>query len=136
MDAGLLIARLVFGALMAAHGAQKLFGWFGGHGLAGTAPFFESLGFRPGRAFALAAALSEAGGGAPERPHSAQALGFRLRAPGPEPICAVSHRDFPPVLRLLCCDEIVGLGLPRVVAADRFGAFRGADAHPCFDTRP
>ena len=64
MDAGLLIGRFVFGALMASHGAQKLFGWFGGYGLAGTAPFLESLGFRPGRAFALAAALSEVGGGA------------------------------------------------------------------------
>jgi putative oxidoreductase len=48
---------------MAGHGAQKLFGWFGGHGLAGTGGFFESLGFRPGRAFAAAAALSELGGG-------------------------------------------------------------------------
>ena len=44
---GLLIARLVLGLLMAAHGAQKLFGWFGGHGLAGTGGFFESIGFRP-----------------------------------------------------------------------------------------
>jgi putative oxidoreductase len=48
---------------MAGHGAQKLFGWFGGHGLASTGGFFESLGFRPGRAFAAAAALSELGGG-------------------------------------------------------------------------
>jgi putative oxidoreductase len=64
MDAGLLLARLVLGALIAAHGAQKLFGWFGGYGLTGTAPFFDSLGFRPGRVFALAAALSEVGGGA------------------------------------------------------------------------
>jgi putative oxidoreductase len=64
MDAGLMLGRLVLGTLMAAHGAQKLFGWFGGHGLAGTAGFFEGLGFRPGRTFALAAALSETGGGA------------------------------------------------------------------------
>ena len=41
MDAGLLLARMVFGLLMAAHGAQKLFGWFGGYGLAGTGGFFE-----------------------------------------------------------------------------------------------
>jgi putative oxidoreductase len=59
MDAGLLVVRLVFGSLMAAHGAQKLFGWFGGHGLAGVAGFFESLGFRPGRLFAWAAAVTE-----------------------------------------------------------------------------
>ena len=59
MDAGLLIARMVFGLLMAAHGSQKLFGWFGGYGLAGTAGFFESLGFRPGRFFAAAAGATE-----------------------------------------------------------------------------
>ncbi len=52
MDTGLLIARVVFGLLMAAHGTQKLFGWFGGYGIAGTGGFFESLGFRPGRLFA------------------------------------------------------------------------------------
>jgi putative oxidoreductase len=63
MDAGLVVARLVFGLLMAAHGAQKLFGWFGGYGIAGTGGFFESLGFRPGRLFATAAGLSEFGGG-------------------------------------------------------------------------
>ena len=59
MDTGLLIARVVFGLLMAAHGTQKLFGWFGGYGLAGTAGFFEQLGFRPGRLFAGAAAGTE-----------------------------------------------------------------------------
>lgn len=60
---GLLVARLVLGFLMAAHGSQKLFGWLGGHGLAGTGGFFDSLGFRPGRTFALAAGLAEFGGG-------------------------------------------------------------------------
>ena len=59
MDVGLLLARMVFGLLMAAHGSQKLFGWFGGYGLAGTGGFFESLGFRPGRFFAAAAGASE-----------------------------------------------------------------------------
>ena len=59
MDIGLLLARVVFGLLMAAHGTQKLFGWFGGHGLSGTGGFFESLGFRPGRLFAAAAAGTE-----------------------------------------------------------------------------
>jgi putative oxidoreductase len=59
VSTGLLIARLVLGTLMAAHGTQKLFGWFGGYGLAGTGGFFEQLGFRPGRAFAAAAAVTE-----------------------------------------------------------------------------
>ncbi len=63
MNAGLLIARLVLGSLMAAHGAQKLFGWLGGHGLAGTGGFFDSLGFRPGRLFAALAGLTELGSG-------------------------------------------------------------------------
>ena len=63
MDAGLLLLRMVFGLVMAAHGAQKLFGWFGGYGLAGTGGFFESLGFRPGRFFAMAAGTSELVGG-------------------------------------------------------------------------
>ncbi len=39
--------------MSAAHGAQKLFGWFGGHGVKGTGGFLESLGWRPGRSFAL-----------------------------------------------------------------------------------
>ena len=64
MDAGLLLARVAFGVLMAAHGSQKLFGWFGGYGLDGTAGFFEGIGFRPGRFFAILASVSEVGGGA------------------------------------------------------------------------
>jgi putative oxidoreductase len=59
MDAGLVIGRVVFGGLMAAHGAQKYFGWFGGYGLDAVGGMFESLGFRPGRLFAGAAAVSE-----------------------------------------------------------------------------
>ena len=63
LSSGLLLARLVLGLLMVAHGTQKLFGWFGGYGLAGTAGFFESLGFRPGRVFVAAASLTEITGG-------------------------------------------------------------------------
>jgi putative oxidoreductase len=59
MDAGLLVLRLTLGLIMAAHGSQKLFGWFGGYGLRGTGGFLESLGFRPGRFFAAAAGGSE-----------------------------------------------------------------------------
>jgi putative oxidoreductase len=64
MDIGVLLARVVFGALMAAHGSQKLFGWFGGYGIAGTGGFFDSLGFKPGRLFAAAAGFTEVVGGA------------------------------------------------------------------------
>ena len=62
-DAGLLALRLGVGAALAAHGAQKLFGLFGGQGLGGTGTFFDSIGFRPGKLNALAAGLGEAGGG-------------------------------------------------------------------------
>ena len=59
----LLIVRLVVGLGFAAHGAQKLFGWFGGYGLAGTGGFFEGLGFKPGKLFAGAAGAGELLGG-------------------------------------------------------------------------
>jgi len=63
VDLGILVIRGLFGIAIAAHGAQKVFGWFGGYGLKGTGGFFETLGFRPGVAFAAAAGLSELGGG-------------------------------------------------------------------------
>src|SRR5438876_11787271 len=63
MAEGLFVAHLVFGLMMAAHGSQKLFGWFGGYGLAAVAGFFESLGFRPGRFFATAASAAELASG-------------------------------------------------------------------------
>lgn len=63
LDLGLFLIRVIFGLAFAAHGAQKLFGWFGGYGLAGTGGFLESLGFRPGKTFATAAALAEFVGG-------------------------------------------------------------------------
>jgi putative oxidoreductase len=63
LGTGLLLARLILGGLMVAHGGQKLFGWLGGYGIAGTAGFFEQLGFRPGRLFVVTASLSEVLGG-------------------------------------------------------------------------
>jgi putative oxidoreductase len=60
---GVLIARLLLGLGIASHGAQKLFGWFGGHGLRGTAAHLESIGFRPGPLFAGLAGFGEFGGG-------------------------------------------------------------------------
>ncbi|MEU0094848.1 DoxX family protein [Kribbella sp. NPDC006257] len=63
MDVGLLLLHAVVGLIMAGHGAQKLFGWFGGHGVRGTAGFVESLGWRPARPFALALGVAEFVGG-------------------------------------------------------------------------
>ncbi|MEU9989227.1 DoxX family membrane protein [Streptomyces sp. NPDC048045] len=62
-DSGLLLLRLTFGLLMAAHGAQKLFGVFGGNGLDATGKGFAALGYRPGKLFALICGLSESLGG-------------------------------------------------------------------------
>lgn len=70
MKIGRLLLRVTVGSLFFGHGTQKLFGWFGGHGLEATAQGFEQLGMRPGRRNALAAGLAEAGGG------SALALGL------------------------------------------------------------
>ena len=63
MEVGLLLLRLTVGSLIAAHGAQKLFGWFGGYGIAGTGGWLESMGFRPGRLHASVTGLAEFGGG-------------------------------------------------------------------------
>jgi putative oxidoreductase len=59
IDAGLLILRLALGLYMAAHGAQKLLGWFGGYGLHATGEFMVKLGFSRGRFFATLASATE-----------------------------------------------------------------------------
>jgi putative oxidoreductase len=64
MKLGLTALRATVGAVFFAHGAQKLFGWFGGPGLEGAAKGFDALGLRPGRRNALIAGASEVGGGA------------------------------------------------------------------------
>jgi putative oxidoreductase len=63
MIIGLLVLRVVLGLTLAAHGMQKLAGWFGGYGLKGTGQFFEQLGFVPGKRSAFLAGLAETGGG-------------------------------------------------------------------------
>jgi putative oxidoreductase len=63
MSLGLLVLRVVVGLLFFGHGAQKLFGWFGGHGLSGTGQFFETMGFPQGKRQAFLAGFFEAAGG-------------------------------------------------------------------------
>jgi putative oxidoreductase len=63
-DIALLSLRLLIGLLFVGHGAQKLFGWFGGYGLAGTGAWMDSIGLRPGKQMAALAGLSEVLGGA------------------------------------------------------------------------
>ena len=60
---GLLVLRLVLGVIFIGHGAQKLFGSFGGPGLKGTAGFFEQLGLKPPYLMAVLAGLAEVVGG-------------------------------------------------------------------------
>ncbi|HMR71155.1 MAG TPA: DoxX family protein, partial [Rubrivivax sp.] len=61
--AGALALRIPIGIVFAAHGAQKLFGWFGGYGLEGSGQFFASVGLNPGYLLALLAGLAEFFGG-------------------------------------------------------------------------
>jgi putative oxidoreductase len=63
MSYGILLLRLVLGLTFSAHGAQKLFGAFGGLGLRGTGGYFAGLGYRAPVALALAAGISEVAGG-------------------------------------------------------------------------
>src|SRR5262245_9509197 len=63
MDVGMLLLRTTVGLTLAAHGAQKMFGWFGGPGLEKTAEGFAALGFLSGRRHAVRAALVEMSGG-------------------------------------------------------------------------
>ena len=62
-DFGLLVLRLAAGALLAGHGAQKLFGWFGGPGLEGTTGWLRSMKLRPAEWWARAAGIAVFGGG-------------------------------------------------------------------------
>jgi putative oxidoreductase len=63
MASGILLLRLTIGLTLAAHGTQKLFGWFGGPGLERTAQAFDAIGFQPGRRHALVAGLVEVASG-------------------------------------------------------------------------
>ncbi len=63
MNEGLLLIRLVLGLTLAAHGAQKLFGAFGGLGIKGTAEFFATLGYRPNVFMVIGAGAASFGGG-------------------------------------------------------------------------
>ena len=60
---GLTVLRIFVGIIFAAHGSQKLFGWFGGNGLAGTAQWIESIGLAPGVLMALLSGGTEFFGG-------------------------------------------------------------------------
>ncbi|MEH6946223.1 DoxX family protein [Bacillus sp. JJ634] len=58
-DLGLLLIRLMIGFIFFFYGCQKLFGWFGGHGIKGTGGWFESIGIKPGVIIATFSGIAE-----------------------------------------------------------------------------
>src|SRR2546421_7767313 len=95
LDAGLLLLRLTSGCLLAGHGAQKLFGVFGGHGLRGTGGFLEGIGLRPGQAWATIAGGSEFVGGALTATGLASPLGPMTMAAPMVMAASTVHRGKP-----------------------------------------
>ncbi len=96
--AGLLLTRTVFGGYLAVHGAQKLFGAFGGPGLDATAAGFESMGMKPGRAMATLAGASEFGGGILTATGIAEPLG-PLAIAGTMVVASAVHRKQGPMMQ-------------------------------------
>jgi putative oxidoreductase len=93
---GLLITRLIFGSYLAAHGAQKLFGSFDGHGLEATGAGFESMGMKPGKVMAGLAGASELGGGVLTAAGIADPLG-PLAIAGTMVVASAVHRKQGPL---------------------------------------
>jgi putative oxidoreductase len=151
-DIALLAGRAVLGGYLAAHGAQKLFGTFGGHGIEPTAAAFERLGLRPGRVTATAAGLAELGGGLLTVVGLASPVGPAAIA-GTMAVAGTTHRSGGPfaanrgyelpatnlaaALALAAAgpgkyslDSLTGLRLPRVLTGIvAVGAVAGAAAH-------
>jgi putative oxidoreductase len=145
MHLALLLLRATTGALLAGHGAQKLFGAFGGHGPDGTGAYFESLGMRPGRTWAQVAGASELGGGALLALGALSPLGplavmgvmamAALRGHGGKPIWATAGGAELPVTNLAIAaalalagpgrysvDALLGVRVPPAVTALAAGA--------------
>ncbi len=94
--AGLLVTRTVFGGYLAVHGAQKLFGSFGGPGLEATGAAFESMGMKPGKVMAALAGASELGGGVLTATGIAEPLG-PLAIAGTMVVASAVHRKQGPL---------------------------------------
>src|SRR5690348_15051589 len=62
-DVGLLVLRVLIGLVLAAHGVQKLFGWWSGPGLKGFTGWMAAMGLKPAAIWGIMGALSEFGGG-------------------------------------------------------------------------
>ena len=90
-NVALLGTRLVLGSYLAVHGAQKLFGAFGGSGLDKAGAGFDRIGLRPGRTMAIAAGVSELGGGVLTAAGIADPAG-PLAIMGAMSVAATTHR--------------------------------------------
>jgi len=93
---GLLLSRVIFGSYLAVHGAQKLFGSFGGRGLEATGAGFESMGMKPGKVMAAIAGASELGGGVLTATGIADPLG-PLAIAGTMVVASTVHRKQGPL---------------------------------------
>jgi putative oxidoreductase len=97
-DSALLGLRLTLGGYLAAHGAQKLFGSFGGPGLDKAGVGFEHIGLKPGKAFAALAGGSELAGGILTAAGAAYPVGPVALA-GAMAVASLSHADKGPLLQ-------------------------------------
>jgi putative oxidoreductase len=95
-DAGLFVGRAVVGSYLGVHGAQKLFGTFGGHGLDATAAGFDAIGLRPGRQMAALAGASELAGGLLTLTGIADPLG-PIAIAGAMAVAVTVHRESGPL---------------------------------------
>ncbi len=131
-DIARLALRMGVGGVLAAHGAQKLFGWFGGHGVAGTAKAMESMGFKPGKPSALAAGVSETAGGAmlilglatpSTGAATASTMAVAATAHGPKGLFSANGGyEFPAVLGL--CSAALALAGPGKISLDHALGYR------------
>lgn len=93
---GLLATRTIFGGYLAVHGAQKLFGVFGGQGLEASGAAFESMGMKPGKTMAALAGASEFGGGILTATGMAEPLG-PIAIAGTMVVASAVHRKQGPL---------------------------------------
>jgi putative oxidoreductase len=131
-DIARLALRVGVGGILAAHGAQKLFGWFGGQGVTGTAKAMESMGFKPGKPSALAAGVSETAGGAmlilglatpSTGAATASTMAVAATAHGPKGLFASNGGyEYPAVLGL--CTAALAIAGPGKISVDHLLNYR------------
>jgi putative oxidoreductase len=117
-------ARVVLGSYLAVHGAQKLFGAFGGPGLDATGQGFASIGLTPGREMAMLAGVAELGGGLLTATGVAEPLG-PVTLTATMAVASAVHRKAGPLAAKGGYElPLTNLALAAVLAADTHGAIR------------